>query len=106
MPHGAKYGASKQPNRPRLTGCVEAVFQAMATHQKIGPVQGAGLWALAALGKYTRTLQLLVRYRSSLTDCLGLQQPPSRRRGELMPPDVAARRRSCLVSSQAISRCL
>ena len=49
MPHGAKYGASGQPNRPRLTGCVEAVFQAMATHQKIGPVQGAGCWALAAL---------------------------------------------------------
>ena len=55
MPHGAKYGASKHagyvktPNRPRLAGCVEAVFDAMVTHQRIGPVQGAGCWALAAL---------------------------------------------------------
>lgn len=55
MPHGAKYGASKHPgyektpNPPRLAGCVEAVFDAMVTHQRIGPVQGAGCWALAAL---------------------------------------------------------
>ena len=55
MPHGAKYGASKHPgyestpNQPRLAGCVEAVFKAMEVHQKIGPVQAAGCWALAAL---------------------------------------------------------
>lgn len=73
MPHGAKYGASKHPgyektpNQPRLAGCVETVFEAMITHQRIGPVQGAGCWALAALAT-------AIPVRELLHYCQNLQQ--------------------------------
>ena len=50
-PHGIKHGAAgpSQPVQPRLSGTVDAVFSAMVTHPRVGPVQAAGCWALAAL---------------------------------------------------------
>lgn len=83
MPHGAKYGASKHPgyektpNQPRLAGCVEAVFDAMLTHQRIGPVQSAGCWALAALAAAIPVCDALTRLSqpSSPLDAFMIEQP-------------------------------
>jgi hypothetical protein len=87
MPHGAKFGASKhpgyekKPNQPRLAGCVEAVFQAMVTHQKIGPLQGAGCWALAALAtaipvRINAYSTCTVQYIAADGRSLALKTPP------------------------------